>query len=496
MAELQTDLGRSGTGGEQIRLALRELEAAGLVATTRRRHRAGTTMTVVPLRRPHTQPGTRWVDIPTSLLDAVAAGRAKPAHVAAAWRWLVECEHDHGRWRGDAERPRRRQRNWSDLTVGQAAAAWSQTPATVRRHRDLLVELGVLELRPRPGLPSVVAIPGRAPALAVVDDPGSRRAGDQGGVRPRRADDPGHRDVPDPGDTPRSDIGEPEATPVENPGVAPAGNPGDVPGDPCRKSGGHMELPPTISPSKTLPSSAPVGAVVTVRTARAGHDAAAPRTENPSPSSNSNPGRSGPSAAARAVLAGLPAQFRAVEPWVRVRLAELVDRTLDPPPGRAGPVLAPAAILAAARTWQHYPPVTAALADQRHIDALRIVIGLLTADVAAGSCGDCGHHHREDPTGACPCCQGTGHPAGVPHEPDTTTPPDAYPPGGPEPALPPAADPPLTWLAGLLTADQDQVETCDRCERADHTVTVRHGRLRHPTPLCQVCWSGAPAPAA
>jgi hypothetical protein len=344
---LQRDLGREGSDPRHLRALVAELDAVGLVDVSRRYYLGKTNNRYRPLRRTRKGDGRRYVALPAALLVAVAAGEAGPEHIAAAVRWLREC---------------RKRGGWVTVGVAEMAKEWGQSVSTVRRHRSLLVALGVLDERQRPGLTPLTAAPGRLPAAVV--EPVSGR-GEATEPRSQITGHPGHQSP---------------VTPVTD---------------------HRQNYPEKNYPEENYQASVPVGTDVAAVDAHAHESAASPRVEISSRPNGERAarGRSAvPSPAALGVLALLPRAWRSCEPWVRRRLAARLERAM-------------AAYGAAAigRAVDRYAPEPGGLADTaqaggkvRHLWALDRVLTLLAGDVKGGAYPDCGHE-RDTATGAHRC---------------------------------------------------------------------------------------------
>ncbi len=400
-AQLQRDLGRTGVDPGHIGRLQAELERAGMLAITRSyQYRTGR-------KAPHThnvyrpllrvRPGDRraYVEIPLSLLDRLAEqpdvpeNRVTVAHVAAAYRWQVECRL-HESWTPTGG-------GWTDRGVAERATAWGHQPSTARTHRSLLLRIGYLDERQRPGKTPLTALAGELPAE--VQTPIEQA--EEAPVPHRFMSD-------DPTDSCRM------TPPID-------------PTDSCR-----ADLP-TYGPKPTteeLPKiknihPVPVGTERTVRTARGRLTAAPPRVKKIHPLSVrpvSEPDAdpidasawlrhglspikgSKPSVEAMRTLARLPRSWHACPSWVRRELARRIDAAFR--------VVRPDAIVFAIDRYAATGPAALDLTGdpqvdaQRHIRALTTVIHQLVADARAGACIACGHDHtdRLDAIADCACC--------------------------------------------------------------------------------------------
>lgn len=352
---LQEDLGRTGKDRRHLTKLTAALEAAGWLKV-RRIHREGKTRNFYePLGGVIEGDGQGWVDLPRILIDEMRAGRIGPEVLVAAWRWLGECRTAGG--------------GWTQLAVAQAARQWGQAASTVRTHRSKLIALGVLEECQQPGKAPITAAPGRLPEWAQC-------------------------------------AGEQEAEETPTPPVEHTSPHRQKAHDPADRS--HTELPHWNYPIGTTPALVPVGTNVTAVDARRRAPTASPKTRDPlhqvhpSRTRHSVP-PSSPSA--WATIAKLPRPWRDCKRWVLRRLAERLDRAIFIE--GCGPD-------AIANAVVRYSPTPYVLATnggplrecdaERHTRALDAVLVLLVADIKAGHCPDCGHHHHDAVDHTCRCC--------------------------------------------------------------------------------------------
>lgn len=290
--QLHDALGRTGDDPGHITRVNRELQTAGLLSVERIHQSGKTRNRYTVLGR--VRPGDRraWVDIPASALVALAAGAVKPCHVAALYRWMVTCRGED-RWTPETGA-------WTAVAIADQAAEWGQAVRTVSAHRSHLVAVGLLEVRIRPGRAPLTAAPGQlpeveAPLQRMSDHPGN-------GCRVTPANDPGNG---------------------------------------CRSLVPKPDVPSSGPFEDQNPPSVPVGTDLTAVSARGRTDAAPPRgeeinsgggklrTTRPAPKPT---GSAGPSPEAWRVLGRLPRAWRECPTWVRQRLAERIDRALNPEP--------------------------------------------------------------------------------------------------------------------------------------------------------------------
>jgi hypothetical protein len=338
---LQNDLGRDGDDTSNLTRVQARLVAAGLLEKRRRYLRGKTSLYYRPLRRARRGDGRAYIELPTTLLEAMRAGDVTPGDVAAAVWWLGQCQDRGG---------------WTDASIADAAEAAGHSGRTARRHRSTLLRLGVLEERQIAGKAALTGVPGRLP------------------TRDNRS-----------------------ASPVtagpEDPGLA-SKEP------PASQSSPKDPTSTTLSeePQKNHQVSVPAGTDLAVVDACDRDGAAAPRTEDPSPHGNPRCGPPDRTVAGRRVLARLPRAWRDCPGWVRRRMADRLDRAVAAGYG-------PDAIAAAVARYAPTPDDADAHScdgghfpgrQVRHTRALDKVLRLLAADVNAGHCRTCGHHHADD----------------------------------------------------------------------------------------------------
>ena len=138
-AWLMTELGRPGRQADVVSRATTRLQRLGLLGKrVGRRHGRTTTFYRLPARD-----GEAYVHAEHQLLAWLRQDYLTPEQLLALLRWRDAC--------GSA--------GHTDDTVAEFARRYGDAVRTVRRHRNALVQLGLLRAEERPGMPTVTRVP-------------------------------------------------------------------------------------------------------------------------------------------------------------------------------------------------------------------------------------------------------------------------------------------------------------------------------------------------
>jgi hypothetical protein len=372
---LQRWLGRAGKGEANVSRICRELEAAGMLRTTRAQHSDKTVNTYEPLLCVQRGDGRAYVDMSAAALAGPCTGRSTPKDVAweYEWRSLARLNRSWTPERG----------GWTDWSAAQLAKKLGQSVLTVRRARTRLLALGRLVEFQRPGRRSLTAPPGELPetieALPTAD--------------------------PTPPPTPINGERSPLSTVRERPyqpchTSLPTSVPQDQTLEPKikTKSFDPATAERTAVPREAGPSAAPDEEIISPVVEDP--DAETPAKTHPSPRQKSRGRPARPPAAsplARSTYGRLPAAWRSLELFERRLLFAGLDQALT----RYGPD----AIVHAVTTYAAAGPL--AVADLVPVDVVGLAVPALNAvlrrrlalDVKAGDCPACGQPRADQVDG-------------------------------------------------------------------------------------------------